>query len=312
VERDGGGTCPRSERLPGLLNDHLPQQEAAALRAHLATCQACQADEARLRRLVDTLRRMPPLSAPPGLRERVLAAVEAGDRRRQTVDERGAAPTPARRGTPESVQTPTTPTAGYRLPTILSRLPPSVYRLAVLALLALAFWTGTRYVTSRFQGRTPDEWLEVARQTADRTYLLHVVGWVKTPSGIVPVEAWRMAGSLTTRVGSRAAAIQGDAGLPRILAATWGGAAGWFNYGESLLFLGGPVSPPAGPPRFHSRAPLVVVVPHAGRLVQRVWIDPVSQQVLRVQLIGEDGQPGAALERLEYNQFPAGLYPGRP
>jgi hypothetical protein len=289
VRDERGGTCPHGNRLLALVNGRLPEKEAVALRAHIDGCSHCRADEARYQQLVATLRELPPLAAPLGLRERILerAAEQAVNGRRQT--EAGAL--------------------------VANRAPcrSTLYRLAAAFVLLLALGAGVALWGSRYQGRTADEWLLAARQTAERCYSLHVVGWVKTPRGIVPVEGWRLAGALTVRIGSRTQELRGGADAPLLLLATWGGAAGRFGCGESLLFAGGAERPPAGPPRFHSRVPLVIALPRAGALVQRVWIDPVSEQVLRVQLVGPDGLPTAALERLEYNQFPPGPFgPGPP
>jgi putative zinc finger protein len=293
VNDERGGTCPHQDRLPALVNGHLPAEEARMLGAHLDACPACRAEETRLRELVATLRALPSLAAPLGLREQIL--------------ERAAEQSATLRRPPEETKVP--PRAQHlpadsRLPTTGHRLPTTISRLAAALTLLLIAWIGVAYFGGRYRGRTAGEWLLAARQTAERCYSLHVVGWVKTPRGIVPVEGWRLAGALTVRVGRRPRELRGGADGPRLLLATWGGAAGRFDFGEPLLFEGGPERPPAGRPRFHSRVPLVIALPRAGALVQRVWIDPVSEQVLRAQLVGPDGRPTAALERLEYNQFP--------
>lgn len=297
VTRDGEGTCPYQERLPALMNGHLGATEAAALREHVRTCPACRTDAAVLRQLAATLRRLPPLSAPLGLRERILAAAEttAGDRRTagNPVDAEGR-----RSGRGEAVPS-ALPAARHPQ----GRISAGAWRLAAVTLLLVALGLGGHTYSSRYRWRAAGAWLQAARETADRCYYLHVEGWVRTPGGVVPVEGWRLAGDLTTRVGSGARARR-EAGRPHARLATWGGAAGRFTFGEPLLFANGPEPRPAGPPRFYSRSPLVIALPRAGGLEQRVWIDPVSEQVLRAQLIGPDGQPRAALERLEYNVFP--------
>ncbi len=275
---EGREACSDRERLPGLVNGHLSDEAATRLQAHVAACPACRAELALYQRLTTTLRDLPPLAAPLGLRERIVAASHTPENCLPS----GASQRPSRR------------------PLILRRLAP------LLALvIAVGLWGAVTWGSRRYQGRTADDWQQAARSTAERAYLLHVVGWVKRPTGIVPVEAWRLAGTLTTRVGSRTTVIRGAGDGPRLLLATWGGAAPGFSYGESLLFIDGSMAPANGPPRIDSRVPLIVAVPRAGGLVQRVWIDPVSQQVRRVQLIGRDDQPVAALERLEYNPFSA-------
>jgi hypothetical protein len=189
------------------------------------------------------------------------------------------------------------------------------WRLALGAcLLLLLLWAGAARYSSRYAGRTPEEWLEGARKIADYSPYLHVAGWVRTPRGVVPVEGWRISGRLTVRIGDRTQVSQQERlDEPRVLLATWTPAVERFDYGEPLLFLNGPVPPPAGSPRFHSRSPLVIALPLAGRLEQRVRIDPESNHVLRVQLLGPEGRPRAALERLEYSPLRTpGGYPPPP
>jgi hypothetical protein len=279
------GFCPQSEKLPALVNGHLPDDEAATLRSHAAGCSACQALVARYERVATTLRSLPPLTAPPGLREHMLAQAAAA----QSADR---------------VRT--------------RRL--SLLAVALAAVLLAAVGGGVAYFGLRFRGLTPPQWLEAARKTANGAYSLRAFGWVETRQGRVPVEATRVAGSLTRRVGSRVEKLAGHVGFgiwdfgllsdrppiqnpQRLVPVTWQGAAGQFGYGEPLLLLAAPNARPTEPPRFHSRVPLVIAVPRAGSLVERIWIDPDSWQVRRAQLIGPDGRPRAALERLDYNFF---------
>jgi len=251
--------------MPALVNGHLPESEAARLRSHLAGCAACQAHEAQCRLVTRTLQALPPLAAPLGLRERVLARAGA---------ERRAAQARGRR---------------LGLGVALAA-----------ALLLAAVGVGVNLLGQRVQGLTPDEWLKTIQLTADRAYSVRVLGWIETPRGRVPVEAVRVANSLKKRVGDR---VQGraDAG-PVLLLATWNAEAGRFAYGESLLFLATPGARPSGPLYFHSRGPLAIAIPHTGGLVERIWIEPNSTHVQRAELVGADGRPRAAIERVDYNQ----------
>jgi hypothetical protein len=272
VKQVGQGECPLSDQLPALVNGHLPENETARLRSHLAGCAICEAQEAQYRRLVTTLQALPPLAVPPGLRERVLAHAAA---------QREAGQVKVRR---------------LRLGVALAA-----------TLLLAAVWAGVGLLGRRVQGLTPEEWLRSVRITADRAYSVRVLGWIETPRGRIPVEAARVANTLRKRVGDR---IQGRADQgPTLLLATWNGEAGRFAYGESLLLLAAPAARPTGPPYFHSRGPLVIAIPHTGALVERVGIDPATGHVQRAELVGQDDRPRAVLERIDYNQFSA---PGVP
>lgn len=273
----GGGPreCHQSEQLPALVNGRLAATEAAALRSHVAGCAGCQAQEAHYRRLVTTLQALPPLAAPPGLRERVLALAEA---------ERRAGQVKGRR---------------LRLGAVLAA-----------ALLLAALGLGVGFLGRRVRGFTPEEWLQQARLTADRAYSVRVLGWIETPRGRMPVEAARVANTLKRRVGNQVGQVTHQG--PVLLPATWTGEAGRFAYGESLLLLAAPTARPNGPPYFHSRGPLVIAIPHTGAVVERVWIEPNTAQVQRAELVGPDGRPRAVLERLDYNQLSPGFSPLAP
>jgi hypothetical protein len=278
------GACPQQRRLPALVNGSLPAGAATALQSHLSRCPTCQKDEAVYRQITETLRRLPPLAAPPGLREQVVAAAQAGtcgagdgDRRQTTGTTKASCPW---------------------------RLSPVACRLMFAFALVAAVGIGVHFHFTRYQGRTAGEWLQAARKAADRSYSLHVVGWVKLPHGVVPVEAWRRAGDLSIRVGSGPPTRRAYRGGPRVLLATWGGEAGRFHFGEPLLFAIERERPVTGSPRFHSRRPLVIALPRARGLEQRVWIDPDTEHVQRVLLVGPNGRPQAALERLEYGLPP--------
>jgi hypothetical protein len=265
VKGGGPGGCRLSERLPALVNGHLAEGEAAALRSHVPGCAACLAQEAHYRQLVTTLQALPPLAAPPGLRERVLALAGA---------ERRAAQVKGRR---------------LRLGAVLA-----------VALLLAALGVGVGLLGRRVQGLTAEEWLQQVRLAADRAYSVRVLGWIETPRGRIPVEAARVANSLRRRVGD---SIHGRADPgPVLLLATWNAEAGRFAYGESLLLLAAPTARPSGPPYFHSREPLAIAIPRTGGLVERVWIEPITTHVQRAELVGADGRPRAALERVDYNQ----------
>lgn len=76
--RVGAGHAERHLDLGGYVLGTLDVAEAAAFEAHLATCDACQAEVAELAVVPRLLARVSPAAAspPPGLAERTMAAVE--------------------------------------------------------------------------------------------------------------------------------------------------------------------------------------------------------------------------------------------
>jgi len=78
--------APHHPDLAGYLLGALEPGEAAAFEEHLAGCDLCRAEVAELEGLPELLERAaPPVTVPPGLRERTFAAVEraaAGERSR--------------------------------------------------------------------------------------------------------------------------------------------------------------------------------------------------------------------------------------
>jgi anti-sigma factor RsiW len=58
-------TC--KERLSGYLDGELSDRDASALRGHLRTCAECRAAAAEEAAIVDQLRQLPPIDAPPAL-----------------------------------------------------------------------------------------------------------------------------------------------------------------------------------------------------------------------------------------------------
>lgn len=67
--------CRERHQLQDLLDGVLPETEARAVRAHLASCRACAAELAGWERLLHTLDRMPLVEPDPVLTERILAHV---------------------------------------------------------------------------------------------------------------------------------------------------------------------------------------------------------------------------------------------
>ena len=61
------------KRLGRLLDGELPDQEAAAIRAHLAECPACSREAASLEALDARLGEVPSPPVPPGILERTMA-----------------------------------------------------------------------------------------------------------------------------------------------------------------------------------------------------------------------------------------------
>jgi len=67
--------CAERHLLQDLLDGTLPEPDARAVRAHVASCRACASELAGWERLLATLERMPLATPDPALTERILAHV---------------------------------------------------------------------------------------------------------------------------------------------------------------------------------------------------------------------------------------------
>src|SRR3954454_1155417 len=73
-----------AETLAELVDDDLPVDRSAAVRAHLATCPSCQATYEQLRDLPALLASTPPPPIPDDVTARVMAAIEREAQGRST------------------------------------------------------------------------------------------------------------------------------------------------------------------------------------------------------------------------------------
>ena len=111
-------------------------EEAATVRAHLATCAECQAEMAELWLAVDSLpSTIEPMEPPPALRDRIAAAI-----RTEVASPTPAAPAPSAAAAPESVTTivpaPPVPELVRKPATFWSQATPWAAAAAILLLLS--------------------------------------------------------------------------------------------------------------------------------------------------------------------------------
>ena len=71
--------------LQDLLDERLPEPRRSELAAHAATCPTCQRELAMIRMAKETVGALPDEETPPGLRQRVIAGLDAVDRESRAV-----------------------------------------------------------------------------------------------------------------------------------------------------------------------------------------------------------------------------------